>query len=846
MKRTSKLITCLCLMLICFIIGSINMVSAKATNDNVTVENASFYMVAGASVRCESDVKTKNGLRFSTILAKEDYESLTSNSNYSNVEFGLLIMPEDYVDDIGPLNKATVFGVDGTRLYDFATLVDGQWVYDGDGSLTRIMNFSASELAESTLYEGFMRLNGTIVNLKDGTDTEDTTNNIDRKFISASYIKYDEGGNTKYRFAEEAYDLNTQSVVGQIGDNCTRSMAEVAFSVVNDTANNEEETIAFVKDNYLNKVDNDVTFGADYVTEYVVGSTVTLPTPTLGFLGEDTAKYCEWEVEKEGTPVAIENNQVTFDDLGEYTLKLNTKTVDTNTIATYKLNSVLCPAYATAGNSESVISYGTKINVGYNEAKPTLIGLNIAPNDTFKFNRVYDVDESKLFPKTGDSFPEKYRMFEIGFDNLTTEQYANKDLTLTIRDGMDSSKYLTITFAPDANGQVYSEVSYSGSSTKITKTFTYLTAGWTGTTGTSEAVVTVWAYSDGLYLRSYHWYDSKTEISNAKISGFEMFSSFTFELSSTTGIDIDVCKINDVNGTDDFTKPANTFAVKAKPFLAEYAVGTELELSAPTVTVSGTDVSEYFSWKFNNDPVTEGKVTLSTLGKQTISLVANGSVVKTYDFNVSENPKYAVASSANTTIAYDATSNLKESGGYKYNCFGLNIAAGDTVSINKVFKINQETVAKGSTYRLFSFTLDNWERAGYVGKELLITVTSANDSSKFFTILVKTGSSNIIVLGENGGIAQDASGCYDTKTYLSTDPGSEKAEENNACHILLVNGGLNFTPNASANNSFAVSNILEDFDEFVVTISSNTGYSVDFGQINREHIWTVDYVVPWA
>ena len=135
-----------------------------------------------------------------------------------------------------------------------------------------------------------------------------------------------------------------------------------------------------------------------------------------------------------------------------------------------------------------------------------------------------------------------------------------------------------------------------------------------------------------------------------------------------------------------------------------------------------------------------------------------------------------------------------------------------------------------------------------MGKELLITVTSTKDSSKYFTILFKLGSTNIIALARYGGIAEDkivdGKGLYDKKVYLLSDAGSGQGANSSIVYIIAGSDGLHLrgsharTPadvfsTSTAGNEWNMS----DFSEFVVTMSSTTGYEIDFTQINSSHSW---------
>lgn len=183
--------------------------SAKAeeafTLDQIT------YEMDGASIRIgESD--GLNGLRFTAKLTKEDYALINANvgdgKTYSNIEYGILIAPADYAS-IVPLTQATVFGVGGDKIYDWAVLEDNAWVYHGDNKLpqlggtgVRIINIYSNEWIEDADAKGEEAYiySGAIVNILDGA--HGGNNNLAREMYSTAYIKATKAdGTIEYKFA---------------------------------------------------------------------------------------------------------------------------------------------------------------------------------------------------------------------------------------------------------------------------------------------------------------------------------------------------------------------------------------------------------------------------------------------------------------------------------------------------------------------------------------------------------------------------------------------------------------------------------------------------------------------
>ena len=234
---------------LCFV----SIANATATTANM-VDNVSFYVVEGASIRYGID--GHNGLRYEIRMKANEYDALKKNDTYSSVSFGILIAPKSYLTAGHELNKANVFGVDGTAIYDWATLENGEWVYNDSGKV-RITNFETDYL-NSVSNADYVRYYGSIVDIRDGSITESNpngVNNIDREFYGVGYIKYTVGGQTDYRFATDVIDDDGE--VKPLADNTTRSIAYVtqkAITAVDEMQNptdNDLNMQAWIRTNYL-------------------------------------------------------------------------------------------------------------------------------------------------------------------------------------------------------------------------------------------------------------------------------------------------------------------------------------------------------------------------------------------------------------------------------------------------------------------------------------------------------------------------------------------------------------------------------------------------------------------
>lgn len=209
MKNIKKIILSLsALTLCCVASGSVlTAVTASAETAN-TVSTVNFQMVSGASIRLDSnteDDKDENGIRYQITMPDAEYKALERNSAYTNVSYGILIAPSDYVEKYGELNKANVFGTNA--VYDWAVKnEDGEWIYNG--SKTRIMNFESDTLSPWSKDETMRTYFSSIVNLNE--------NNISRQFVGVGYIKYSTTTGTDYVFATAKDNARSMSQVARL------------------------------------------------------------------------------------------------------------------------------------------------------------------------------------------------------------------------------------------------------------------------------------------------------------------------------------------------------------------------------------------------------------------------------------------------------------------------------------------------------------------------------------------------------------------------------------------------------------------------------------------------------
>ncbi len=169
----------------------IGVKKAFAASDSV-LDSVSFTMQNGASVRKDEPT----GLRFRSLLSKEDYNKLTENvgegKDDTSLTFGILIAPQDYAEK-KELNEANVFGENAVYTFD---------ENDTDSEKLKILNLYDNEMHETA--DGVMSFTGILTNVK--------SVNYNRRFVGVGYIKaVDKNGKAAYKFAS-AND-NARSVI---------------------------------------------------------------------------------------------------------------------------------------------------------------------------------------------------------------------------------------------------------------------------------------------------------------------------------------------------------------------------------------------------------------------------------------------------------------------------------------------------------------------------------------------------------------------------------------------------------------------------------------------------------
>lgn len=274
-----------------FSFGALAMETASA---ETAWETAKISMIRGASVRYYEDFNGEasakdGGIRFSSVIAKEDYEALEAlEVNHVTVSYGMLIAPYTYFgeSDKGEFNETTVFGVNGEKKYT--------WEGDEDTkegvTYTEIAHVTYDDLilSETEGYAGaYYELKGSLLNIK--------PENLTKEFVGRGYIKYTaEDGAVSYKFAdyyENFVENNVRSIV---------YVSQIAIEK-NDPAKD------WVQTQYVSKVETEKTSYTleTYVGDELVDSQVVEEDVTVNKAIETTAvEYAGFEFDEEKSKVA--------------------------------------------------------------------------------------------------------------------------------------------------------------------------------------------------------------------------------------------------------------------------------------------------------------------------------------------------------------------------------------------------------------------------------------------------------------------------------------------------------------------------------------------------------------
>lgn len=229
-----------------------------SAGDLAVTADLGLEMVSGAYVRAGGDVET-SGLMFVMSATKDAFEKFSANNDgyYTQINYGMLIMPADYITTYGALNYENVFGANA--IYGF----------EENDAKTQILNLTSDNLSLEN-NESYM-FRASIIDILEG--------NIARQFVARGYVSYVVNGKTTYIMINYAG--------GDIANN-TRSIYDVAKKAIESGSLSTEKS-QWLKENYVDKV-------TSYTVNYYQDGVVVKSIELLGTIGYTVyAPYLEYE-----------------------------------------------------------------------------------------------------------------------------------------------------------------------------------------------------------------------------------------------------------------------------------------------------------------------------------------------------------------------------------------------------------------------------------------------------------------------------------------------------------------------------------------------------------------------
>ena len=214
---------------------------------------ADFKMLDGASARYSITAQTEqeryenSGIRFHAVLPTTTYNAYESAEAGGEVKvsYGMIIAPYSYYTNFAEFNAATVFGKGGDKKYYWK----GEEAVSGQRQILNI-TYDTLEASTEVGYETYHEIKGSITKILD--------TNYATEFVGRAYVKYEQGEDVQYDFAE---------YIDGDAKNSTRSPAYIA-QLAEDKGLDCAE---WLKNSYLKPVE---TVATTYTIETYVGETL--------------------------------------------------------------------------------------------------------------------------------------------------------------------------------------------------------------------------------------------------------------------------------------------------------------------------------------------------------------------------------------------------------------------------------------------------------------------------------------------------------------------------------------------------------------------------------------------
>ena len=274
MRRKKLLLTTLISFICAFIFGLLVLptnktetaFAAENTSKRLTDADTNFFIEEGASVRVNGSSYNENGLRYTIGMEKDAYEMLMAeNYGFTDVTFGILIAP---ASDKYILTPESVFGLNGgTVQYDWAVEDEnGNLVYNGDGTKTRIINIQTDKLFQVKDRGGEdYYFHGSIINVN--------KENLTREFQGVGYLLFTFGGNKYCVMLSNETHIRSIVYVSQLA---VEANSAHSTWLEQNYINAVSSVLAkYTEENYLEQADG--SFTLDEGTKKTVTSTINAP-----------------------------------------------------------------------------------------------------------------------------------------------------------------------------------------------------------------------------------------------------------------------------------------------------------------------------------------------------------------------------------------------------------------------------------------------------------------------------------------------------------------------------------------------------------------------------------------
>ena len=544
---------------------------------------------------------------------------------------------------------------------------------------------------------------------------------------------------------------------------------EGAYSVIYTATVNGETVYAVYR---INSVKTTFALNKPLLEQYKTGAQFSVPTVSLFACGEEYETNFE-VILPDTTKHALAN--FTLTQTGEYTLRYYSD----YSALDYEVTFVVAdkPAYTTGGT----VNDNAAIPGGWDSG---MLGVTLAKGEKLTVNEIFDY--------TGESYENKL-FATLSLCALTGEEYKGKNLYITLTNAENANESLRIRYAVQSNGVVYFNAYYIKDGVTLQSSNTWGATNGAGSelsyvlttqsyyigaegfrykiNGTNcafnienfftKAVVTLesdtgislvfadlcgkraWLsnehdvkyYANGQLVHSETVEGGATiTYAETPVSGSKVFVGW-FETEADAQI---ADPANAYNREAIVNGPLNLYAGFADYIFnaptglkTNYKAETELTIPTASFTLATETVAAEITVK---DPdgasvtLTANKFTPTKIGQYKLiytAQIGGETQTKEYTFFVMQNLSYATWDNPNTTV----NTNTDIPGGWGEGMLGVNIAAGDTITLAERADLTGKTLA--SSYLAYQISFSKMTKAEYEDRELTIRYTNPEDPTDY-------------------------------------------------------------------------------------------------------------------